>query len=175
MSDDPDFLEKATQSASTLDQLGLMIPGYQGYLKAEHRREADKLQRDHLAKKLDAQRHRVEDLLLRWTEKLRFALLERGQKVMDLSLKLSSSIQNADRGVSGFFSTQEIELQDLEMLYEIDKSLVSHVDGIRELVDALGQGGDDAEIQSKLDAILDALRTLESTFARRKDMLTGVA
>ena len=95
-----DLIDKSAKNLSALQQLGMMIPGYRGYLKSEHRKEADKVQRDFLCKKLNTVRNLTEESLLEWTEEGRFSLLSQGQKLLDVFQKVESQIGNADRGLS---------------------------------------------------------------------------
>ena len=100
-----DTLQKAAGNRSSLEQIALMIPGFQGYMKAEHRREADQLQRTYLCRRLDEAREQVREAVEAWTDENRFDNLELGAKVQDVLLRVTSQVKNADQGYSGFFMT----------------------------------------------------------------------
>lgn len=170
-----DTLKQAAGSRGTLEELALMIPGFQGYLKAEHRREADRLHRDFLCRRLDDARGKVRMAVEEWTDETRFANLELGGATQDLLQRVTSKVKNADQGYSGFFGTVQIDDAALETLYEIDKHLVGYVQEIERACGALDPSADDRQCKAALKTIRKASEELEDAFAKRGDMITGVA
>jgi len=170
-----DTFQKAAQSRGALEELAMTIPGFQGYLKAEHRREADRLHRDYLCRRIDEARKLVSDAVTEWTDDTRFANLELGGKTQDVLQRVASKVRNADAGYSGFFDTVQIDDAALETLYEIDKNLVGYVQQIESTCGALDADAEDKDCKTALKAIVKAAEELELAFAKRKDMITGVA
>lgn len=173
MSGDP--YAKAAKGRGALEQLGLSIPGFQGYLKREHRREADRLQRDHLAKGILRARDKVMEIVGELTDENKFANLELADKVQNLLQTIASKVKNADQGYSGWFDTVQIGEAELELLYEIDKSMVGYVDEIAKAVDGLDAAAEDKDTKTKLKAVEKAVKDLDTAFSKRKDKITGVA
>lgn len=169
-----DTLQKAAGNRGALEQIAMMIPGFQGYLKAEHRREADQLQREYLCRRLDDAREKVREAVAEWTDDNRFDNLEMGAKVQDILLRVTSQVRNADQGYSGFFDTVQIDDAALETLYETDKAMLGFVTEIEKSCTALDAGADDGECKAALKAVRSATKELESAFARRKDTIKGV-
>jgi hypothetical protein len=172
---DGDAFQKAAGNRGALEELAMMIPGFQGYLKAEHRREADRLHRNYLCKRIDQARAKVREAVEEWTDDNRFANLELGDKTQNVLQKVTSQVQNADQGYSGAFDTVQIDDAALEALYEIDKNMVSYVKEIEAKCEALDTEAEDKDCKKALKAIIKAAGELELAFSKRKDMITGVA
>lgn len=169
-----DAYQKAAGNRGAFEEILSAIPGFQGYLKQEHRREADRLHREHLAKLLDQAREKVREAVEEWTDENRFANLERGDKTQNQLQKIASTIKNADAGYSGFFDTVQIGDKELEMLYEIDRRMLGLVEDVRAACDALDAGAEDGDGKKQLKAIEKAVDVLEETFSKRKDTISGV-
>lgn len=170
-----DTFQNAARSRSALEELSAMIPGFQGYLKAEHRREADRLQRDFLARRIDEAREPVRAAAADWTDENRLSNLERATDTQDRLQRVASLVRNADAGYSGFFDTVQIDDAALETLYEIDKTMVSYVQELEGAAAALDPAGEDADCKKALRSIAKAAEDLEAAFAKRKDMIKGVS
>ena len=169
-----DTLQKAAGNRGALEQIAMMIPGFQGYLKAEHRREADQLQREYLCRRLDDAREKVREAVEEWTDDNRFDNLELGTKVQDILQRVTSQVKNADQGYSGFFDTVQIGDAELEMLYETDKAMLGYVQEIEKTCTALDPEADDGDCKKALKAVRNATKELESAFAKREDTIKGV-
>lgn len=170
-----DAFQRAAGNRGALEELAMMIPGFQGYLKAEHRREADRLHRDYMCELIDKARRQVLQVVEDWTDDNRFANLELGDKTQNVLQRVTSKLRNADQGYSGFFDTVQIDDAALETLYEIDKNLISFVKEIETKCQALDSEAEDKDSKTALKAVIKAAEELETAFSRRKDMITGVA
>ncbi len=175
MSELGDPYRKAASNRSAFEEILSVIPGFQGYLKKEHRRSADRLQRDYLVRLLDQARERVRAAQETWTDGNRFAHLEQGEKAQNELQRVASRVKNADLGESGFFATVKIGERELATLYEVDRQLLDQVDAIGKACEALDPEGEDAAIKKQLKEIQKATGELDQAFSRRKDMITGVA
>lgn len=172
---DPDPLKKAAANVGALGELAAMVPGFQGYMKAEIRRDADRIQREHLCSQLDEARGPLVAAQREWVDANRFANLELGEKVQNEVQRVTSRVKNADAGYSGFFAADQIGPAELEMLYEIDRNLLGYVEAIQAAARAVDPEADDGAARAALKAVLEAVKDLDDAFSKRKDMITGVA
>jgi hypothetical protein len=152
------------------------IPGYKGYKEKEMRREADKLLRDVLARRLEEQWRRLPDIQKQ--------LLSSGQiqwldDIEGATMKLQTlidRIKTATYGYAGFFDAVRVKEDELDQLYNFDMALDEEVDQITAAIDELG-----VTVMSK-DGVGEAITHLTATvsaanetFSRRKDVLTRTA
>ncbi len=170
-----DPLQNTAKNRSALEEIAMMIPGFQGYLKAEHRREADRLQREYLCTRLDESRQKITQAVATWTDDNRFDNLVLGSKVGDILQRTTAKVRNADQGYSGFFATTHVDEVALATLYEVDKHMLSYVKDIEKACTDLDPDADDASNKASLKAIRSKTEELEVAFSRRKDAITGVA
>ena len=113
------------------------IPGYKGYKEKEMRREADKLLRDALARRLEEQWRRLPGVQKQ--------LLNSGQilwldDIEGATMQLQTFIdrlRTASYGYAGFFDAVRIKEDELDQLYDFDMSLNDEVDQIAAAVDQL--------------------------------------
>src|SRR5205814_5148405 len=96
------ILDKARAAQNALERLMNEVPGFKGYRERDLRRDADRLQREHLAARLEEVKRALNAVA---------AALSRGdldpinevetaRKRLD---KVASRIRYAERGYSGFF------------------------------------------------------------------------
>jgi len=141
-----------------LQQLGDKIPGYSGYAQRERRRDIDKLQREHLAERLRAQKSSLTNLIRELSSSGR--LMEVGP--VDRALKKLDQIENRVRfatyGYTGFFDAAQVAEPQLDALYRFDLALISHVDELEAKTRALSTAEGSlktavADVENKIDEI----------------------
>jgi hypothetical protein len=155
------LLDKARASQNALEQIASAIPGFQGYRDRELRRDADRLEREHLADRLETCKKGLNETAAALTRSGSLDGIndvETARKRLD---KLIARIRHADRGYSGFFDPVKVDEAALARVYEFDLSLVS---GVEEIVAA---GGDPKAAAAKIDA-------LDARLADRQAILAGI-
>jgi hypothetical protein len=150
------------------------IPGYKGYKEKEMRREADKLLREALARRLEEQWRRLPDIQKQLLSSAQIQWLD---DVEGATMKLQTFIdrlKTASYGYAGFFDAVRVKEDELDQLYNFDLALDEQVDEIRAAVDALSSA-----VMSK-EGVGEAIARLNSTaaaanetFHRRRDVITG--
>ena len=112
-----DQLENARERRNFLERLGSKIPGFNGYLEREMRREVDKLQRDWLATQVDRARFAINGRIRDWSRDGRLDNLDRASSVEKALDRLANRIRHADYGSSGFFDAVKIGQSELDRIY----------------------------------------------------------
>ncbi len=156
------ILDKARGGQNALERLANKIPGFSGYRERELRRDADKLQREHLASLLEQGKRKLDDLAVsasRGGDLDAVNGIETLRKRMD---KAAASLRYADRGYSGFFDAVKVDEAALGRVYELDLTLVLGVESV----------GDALATQS-LATALESLDALQARLAEREAMLAG--
>jgi hypothetical protein len=164
------ILNRARAGRNTLEQVADAIPGFRGYREKELRRDADRLQREYLAARLEETRKGLDALALAVSRAGALDAIndiETARKRLD---KAVARIRYADRGYSGFFDPVKVDEATLDQVYQSDLSLLAGVDVARAAVAARGEaaGG------PALAALLDALEAIDSRLSDREAVLRGI-
>jgi hypothetical protein len=156
------LLDKARAGQNALEQIVNAIPGFKGYREKELRRDADRLEREHLAARLEECKKPLNEAaaaLSRSGDLGGINDIETARKRLD---KVIARIRYADRGYAGFFDTVKIDEGALARVYEFDLALVEGVDAVRAASnDAKAMVARIDEIDARLedrDAILSGVR-----------------
>ena len=161
------ILDKARAGQNFLEQIANAIPGFKGYREKELRRDADKLQREHLASQLEQCKKTLDQVSRDITRSGSLDAMndvETARKKLD---KAVARIRYADRGYAGFFDAIKVDEQALERVYQFDLGLLSDVQAVR----GAAQLGDAKAAVAGMNASLDALDT---RLADREQILSGI-
>jgi len=170
-----DLRKRVTDARETLERLAGAIPGYDGYKEKELRREADKLLRMHLARRLEEQRGRltaVQSRLVEVGELKAVAALERAMMRLQL---LIDRLKTAAYGHAGLFDAVKVKQEELDALYNYDYTLAEGVDRLSEKLDSLATATATEVIAAAGEDLLSLLEEINTTFTRRMDVILGLA
>ena len=169
-----DLYEQIKGDRGRIESFVGKFPGYKGYKEKEMRREADKMLREALARRLEEQWRRLPDIQKQ--------LLSGGQiqwldDVEGATMKLQTFIdrlKTASYGYAGFFDAVRVKEDELDQLYNFDMALDEHVDAIRDATDALASAAMSKEgIGEAISQLNSAALAANEAFSRRKDVLMG--
>jgi hypothetical protein len=150
------------------------IPGYKGYKEKEMRREADKLLREALARRVEEQWRRLPDIQKQLLSSAQIQWLD---DIEGATMKLQTFIdrlETATYGYAGFFDAVRVKEDELDQLYNFDMALDEQVDAIAEAVDALSSAAMSKEgIGEAITQLNSAAMGANETLNRRKDVITG--
>ena len=169
-----DLYEQIKGDRGRIESFVGKIPGYKGYKEKEMRREADKLLREALARRLKEQWHRLPDIQKQLLSSAQIQWLD---DVDGATMRLQTFIdrlETATYGYAGFFDAVRVKEDELDQLYNFDLALDEHVDEITAAIDALASVAMSKEGTGEAVAQLSsATAAANETFSRRKDALTG--
>ena len=151
------------------------IPGFQGYIERQTRRDADKLVRDMLFNRFRELEGSVSALQ---RECISSGDIGNVGKIEATAIKLrtfADRIRTARRGYAGLFDAVKVQADDLTRLYEYDAAMLNLVDQMKSAID-------NAQTSMGSDGMPAAIRNMESvarqcveTFDRREEIITGAA
>src|SRR5262249_13124363 len=124
------ILDKARAGQNALERLMNSIPGFKGYRERDLRRDADRLQREHLAVRLEEVKkalNRIAADLSRGGDLDVINDVETARKRLD---KVANRVRYAERGYSGFFDAVKVDETVLARVYQFDMGLLEDVDGV---------------------------------------------
>jgi hypothetical protein len=148
-----DQLENARERRNFLERLGSKIPGFNGYLEREMRREVDKLQRDWLADQVDRARFAINGKVRDWSREGRLENLDRASSIEKTLDRLANRIRHADYGSSGFFDAVKIGQAELDRIYEFDLALTETMQYLALQVEQLPETADEQMLRRLLEAV----------------------
>jgi hypothetical protein len=165
------ILDKARAAQNLLERIANKIPGFKGYRDRELRRDADRLQREHLASLLDKTKRTLDDAANAATRSGALDLIndvETARKRLD---KVVARVRYAERGYSGFFDPVKIDETTLERVYQFDLGLL---DGVEEIQLAAQQAATASDVKIGLREMTARIDALDARLNDREAILSGV-
>ena len=168
-----DYYDKIKSSQGLFGKIASMIPGFNGYLDREQRRDADRMLRDTVANRYGEQLARISNLQVQligsggieWVDDLQDAAT-RLQRLID-------TVRTAAMGYGPLFGSIKINEAELAKLYQFDLAMLENVLKVAAAIDtveaSIGGDGLPAAIRN-LSSIIGEANT---TYERRKETLTS--
>jgi hypothetical protein len=163
------ILDKARTSQNALEKLANAIPGFAGYREKELRRDADRLQREFLAARLDGAKKSLDaaaNAVSRSGALDAINDIETARKRLD---KESNRIRYADRGYAGFFDAVKVKEDVLGRVYHFDLELLGGVDSV------LAAASFASTRPEAIRETITALDALDDRLAEREAILSGIS
>lgn len=165
------ILDKAREGHNFLEKIANAIPGFKGYREKELRRDADRLQREYLASRLDECKKPLNDISAAVSRSGNLDAIndiETARKRLD---KVANRIRYADRGYAGFFDAIKVKEDALERVYQFDLRLLGGVDTIR---DAANTAAGSPDVGQAVRDMVTAIDAVDTSLADRESILTGI-
>ena len=165
------ILDKARAAQNALERLMNSVPGFKGYRERDLRRDADRLQREHISARLEDGKKALNQVAADLTRGGDLDVIndvETARKRID---KVASRIRYAERGYSGFFDAVKVDETILAKVYAFDMSLVEDVDGVRAAASA-ASGASDA--RAAVRDLIGRIDALDARLSERESVLRGV-
>ncbi len=170
-----DLYSRIVRGRGSLEELMMKIPGFEGYMDMEARRQADRIVREHVASHLTTQLNRLPAIETTLLDSGGLAYMSKTRSAKSKFQTFVDRIATDAPGYSGFLDAIKIGPDDLAVIYSFDQALLDYVDKFKDKLDALqdaavmNQGVDEAIRE------LDAL-TIEANQAYnlREDVLSGI-
>jgi hypothetical protein len=166
------ILDKARSGQNVLEKIMNAIPGFKGYREKELRRDADRLQREHLASRLDESKKALNELADAATRSGALDVINDIEKARKRLDKVVARIRYADRGYAGFFDAVKVKEDALARVYDFDLALLAGVEAVAEASRAASEAptGVPAAVQN----LVQHIDALDASLAEREEILTGI-
>ena len=165
------ILDKARAAQNALERLMNSVPGFKGYRERDLRRDADRLQREHISARLEDGKKALDQVAAALTRGGDLDVIndvETARKRID---KVANRIRYAERGYSGFLDAVKVDETILAKVYAFDMGLVEDVDGIRAAASA-ASGASDA--RAAVQDLIGRIDALDARLSERENVLRGV-
>ena len=168
------FLDQANEQMGAVERLIKGLPGVQGYVEKETRRDADKRLRLYIAKSLSDMQRRLlrgqQDLL----DNSGLKDIDRMDSVLRRLQTLIDRIKTASYGYAGFFDTVRVKEQQLKALHRFDVAMAQQAAGLETTADALIQAIRNNEgVREKITELSDEIDDLDALFAKRGEAVVS--
>ena len=171
-----DLFEKVTDARNGLEKLMAKIPGVGGYLDAQQRRATDKIVRETVAARYEAQVKRISDLQVEMVSMGAYEVLDGVERAVTKLRVFIDGVKTAAYGYSGLFSAVKINNDTLARIYEHDIALMNSVEQLEQAVDNIEHSLDDsAALPAAVRNLTRVAQAAVDAFESRKEILKGIS
>ena len=169
-----DMYQNVSGQMDVFKKLASYIPGFNGYVERQNRRDADKLVRATVARRFDELVKRASALQTDMVGAGKLDSVGEMEKAVTQLRTFMDKISTAARGYSGLFDAVKINEKELEQLYTFDLAFFDLGDQIGHGLDNVEASmGDDAALPAAIRNIITLGRQAVDTFNRRSEAFTG--
>ena len=169
-----DFFQKVTSQQDPFKKLASFIPGFNGYIERQNRRDADKILRDTVARRFEDQWKRASQLQSDMVSNGQIAFVDDMEKAAIKLRTFIDKLSTAPRGYSGMFDAVKINEKELESIYQFDAAFFDLAEQVgRGLDNVEASLGDPAALPAAIRNITTLARQAVETYNRRSEAVTG--
>jgi hypothetical protein len=169
-----DFFQKVTSQQDPFKKLASFIPGFNGYIERQNRRDADKILRDTVARRFEDQWRRASQLQSDMVSNGQIAFVDDMEKAAIKLRTFIDKISTAPRGYSGMFDAVKINEKELESIYQFDAAFFDLAEQVgRGLDNVEASLGDPAALPAAIRNITTLARQAVETYNRRSEAVIG--
>ncbi|MGE5556375.1 MAG: hypothetical protein ACM3UY_09005 [Methanocella sp.] len=177
MSENKDVYAQAKSQMRLSERIAAALPGFRGYKEKELRRESDKLLRNHLYLKLSKGKDNVRLISQKLADKRYLDVLPDIDRLVAKIDRISSKVNHASYGYSGFFDAVKIKEENLDRMITYDNQLIEQVTALTDSIEAFKAqlaSGDYMGLKDKIQGVTDKFDMLEDAFDKRQEVIMGV-
>jgi len=169
-----DFFQKVTSQQDPLKKLLSFIPGFNGYIERQNRRDADKILRDTVARRFEEQWKRTSQLQSDLVSNGMIAYVDDMEKAAIKLRTFIDKISTAPRGYSGLFDATKINEKELESIYQFDAAFFDLAEQVgRGLDNVEASLGDETALPAAIRNVTTLARLAVETYEKRSEVVTG--
>jgi hypothetical protein len=177
MSENKDVYAQAKSQMRLSERIAAALPSFRGYKEKELRRESDKLLRNHLYLKLSKGKDNVRLISQKLADKRYLDVLPDIDRLVAKIDRISSKVNHASYGYSGFFDAVKIKEENLDRMITYDNQLIEQVTALTDSIEAFKAqlaSGDYMGLKDKIQGVTDKFDMLEDAFDKRQEVIMGV-
>jgi nitrate reductase beta subunit len=170
-----DMYQNVSDQMDPLTKLISQVPGFNGYVKRENRRAADKLIRNAVADRFEELWKRVSTLQADLVTAGKIEYVDDMEKASIQIRTFVDKIRTAARGYAGMFDAVKINEKELEQIYKYDLAFFDQATEIGRGIDNVeASTGDDTALPAAIRNITSLARQAVETLNRRSETITGI-
>jgi len=169
-----EFFKTVTNMQDPFKKLMSHIPGFNGYVERQNRRDADKLLRDTVARRFEEQWKRTSQLQSDMVSNGMISYVDDMEKAAIKLRTFIDKISTAPRGYSGLFDAVKINEKELEKIYQFDAAFFELADQVKNAVDNVEASlGDEAALPAAIRNVTALARLAVETYNKRYEVMTA--
>lgn len=168
-----DLLNRVNEEMDPLTKLVSKIPGFSGYIDRENRRKADKILREFIANKYEAQYRRVSSLQQDFISSLEFDHLDDVERAAIKIRQFIDRIRTAAYGYSGFFDAVKVNEAELDTVYRHDLALMDMSDQLERAVDNVETSMATEGLPAAIRNLIGIAQSVLDEYNLRAELLMG--
>lgn len=171
-----DIRQRVKEDQGILKKIQLFVPGFRGYRQREDLRDADRMLRDQLANKLEAQREEVEEARTLVTRSYKSKELELMGKVINMYKKTEGLVSHSSPGYSGISADIQFKQEEIDRLYDYDAAMIDGLMSMQQTIDVLKaslEAEENEQARKDITQLRKLLNNFEKQFKRRIDIIQG--
>jgi hypothetical protein len=172
----PDIRQRVQEEQGVLKKIQMFVPGFRGYRQREDLRDADRMLRDQLAKKLSLQRKQVEGARRLVEKSFDSKELELMGGVISGYKKVEGLVSHSSPGYSGISADIQFKQDEISRLYDYDASMIDGLSSMQQAIDQMKAAltaKDGMLAQGEIDQLRALLDNFEEQFKRRINIIQG--
>jgi hypothetical protein len=165
---------KVKEERDPLERIMGFVPRFRGYKEKEHRRESDRLIRNHLSQKLAQARSSFKTIFQKISDRRQLDVLTDMDRLVAKFDRVTERINHASYGYSGFFDAVKIQEAALDRMTDFDNQLVDQVNSITSEVDVFKtevSKQNFGNAKDRVQNLTDTLETFDETLNKRSEVL----
>ena len=169
-----EFFKTVTNMQDPFKKLMSHIPGFNGYIERQNRRDADKLLRDTVARRFEEQWKRASQIQSDLVSNGMISYVDDMEKAAIKLRTFIDKISTAPRGYSGLFDAVKINEKELESIYQFDAAFFELGEQIGRALDNVEASlGDEAALPAAIRNVTSLARMAVETYNKRSEVVTA--
>ncbi|KAA3647973.1 MAG: hypothetical protein DWQ07_03000 [Chloroflexi bacterium] len=169
-----DLFDRVTEDQDPITKLASKIPGFDGYIERQTRRNADKLLRESMASSYEELVKRISDIQKDLVSSGEISVLDDLETAVTKLQTFVDKIRNASYGYSGFFDAVKINEDELAQIYHYDLSMLEMQEGISSAIDNIEQSIGSDGLPAAIRHLIGLSRDLVSAYEKRDEVVTAM-
>lgn len=162
-------------AANIVEGILRRVPGFGGYLDRERRRDADKLQREFLAKCTTEIKRRIQDIGAEMLNNGDMSMMTKLDGLTNRLDRVTERTRHASQGYAGFFEINQVNSEELDRIYEHDLSLHNEIEKMEETLNALQTAVDLSDnVAPRINDLQKHINSFDQRLNEREAILKGV-
>ena len=177
MSEGKDVYKETKDQMRLSERIAAFIPGFRGYKEKEIRRESDRLIRNHLYRKLNAEKNNLRTIQQKLVDRRYVDVVTDVDRLSAKMDRVVEKVNHASYGYTGFFDAVKVKEEALDRMIAFDNQLVESMTALSVEIDAFKadlKSGATGNLKTQVQNVTEKLESFEDTFDKRNEVIMGV-
>ena len=169
------ILGNVTGDMDLFKKIASKIPGFQGYIERNARRDSDKLLREALYDRFSKLEDSVSELQVELGNAGEYAYIDDMEKAAIKLRTFADRIRTAQRGYAGLFDAVKVKTEDLDRLYAYDAAMLDLVPQVQSAIDNVEQSIGSDGLPAAIRNLNSITKECIDTYDLREEVISGAS